>query len=110
MKETVSAWSKQKLVILVAGAVAIAITLVFISMSLYISGGAIQLDLSRPGYEPVDISTIQYDNNEVFSSSGPIDDAALEAFLESYELRIKDATTVDAFNASAINDKNLGIE
>ena len=46
-------WEKHRFMFMVAGVITISLILVTISMNLYNSNGAAQVDLSRPGFQSV---------------------------------------------------------
>lgn len=110
--EKLSIWQRHKFMMLVVGTILIALGLVIISMRLYVSSGAIQLDLSRPGYmeglEDEDIATVR--DFEDFPSSGEITKESLDEFRVLYDERLEEATVVDSFGGDVMSDEALGID
>lgn len=103
-------WYQAKLVLFVGGSICVAICLVLISMALYASSGAAQLDLSRPGYQSVQGKIEQTDNFKSFPATGNVDKKTIEQFQKLYEEQVRQVTAVDAFNAEVLGDQALGID
>lgn len=101
---------KNRLVIFVAASVALALVLVVISMVLYVSSGAIQLDASRPGVKSVTDQVDQTDSFKGFPATGTIDKKTLDQFRKLYDEQVKSVTTSDAFNAGVLSDEALEID
>ena len=102
-------WYRQRLLLLVVGSVTIALGLVFIAMALYTSSGTAQLDISRPGYKSVQ-DKVQPISFESFPTTGSVDEATLDEFLELYDKQTKRVNSKDAFSKSALVDDALGID
>jgi hypothetical protein len=103
-------WQKHRFLLMVGGSIAIALMLVAVSMKLYNTSGAAQLDLSRPGYEHVSEQVQQSDVFKGFSSTGDIDKAVFEEFREMYNKRAKQASDVNSFGGDVMGDAALGID
>lgn len=106
--EVETSWYKTHLVVFVAGSIIVGITLVVISMMLYSSSGAAQLDLSRPGYKAVQGKVERSDTFKSFPSSGSIDSKSIAEFQKLYGEQVKNVTTVDVFNPNVLDDAVLG--
>lgn len=96
---------------MVIASIAVAIFLVYVALSLYQSSGALQLDLSRPGYDSARQEAIK-DNDEVFrgfSSDGPINKESLQEFDQLYKEKAAQAFTDDVadFSGEALSDATL---
>lgn len=102
-------WYRMRVVLLVGGSIVIAIILVMVSMALYASSGAAQLDLSRPGYQAVQDQVEQADRFKSFPASGSVDDKTIEQFKKLYEEQVLQVTSVDAFNPDVLGEQALGI-
>lgn len=102
-------WYRQELTLFVAGSLVIAFCLVLVSMALYVSSGAAQLDLSRPGYKSVR-SEVESDAFEGFPSDGPVTRDTLEQFQRLYDTQTKPVTDKDVFSPSALDDEALGVD
>lgn len=107
--EVETSWYKTHLVVFVAGSIVIGFMLVVVSMMLYLSSGAAQLDLSRPGYKAVQDKVERSDNFKSFPASGTIDARSIEEFQKLYAEQVKNVTTVDVFNPNVLDDAALGI-
>lgn len=101
---------KNRLVIFVASSILLALVLVIISMVLYVSSGAIQLDASRPGVQSVTDQVDQTDSFKSFPSTGSVDAKTLDQFRRLYDEQVKTVTERDAFNAAVLSDAALGID
>lgn len=107
----VTAWRQHhRLILMILGAVSISLALVAISMSLYNSSGAAQLDLSRPGYSSVREQAQPDKGFTTFPSTGSISAQTLDDFRAIYEKKATEATTVDAFAGDVLSDIQLGID
>lgn len=100
-----------QLVVLIVGAITISLFLVYVALSLYVSSGTIQLDLSRPGYD----SARQEANksNEVFkgfSEDGQIDSESLDTFDKLYKQKAAEALIdINTFSGDALSDEVLSL-
>lgn len=103
-------WQQHKFMVLVGLTIAIALILVSISLNLYKSSGAAQLDLSRPGYESARSEASQTSDFTGYPSSGPLDKDALDSFRALYDERLKEATAVDSFGGDVMSDATLDID
>ena len=103
-------WGQHRFLLLVGISIAIALMLVAVSLKLYYSSGAAQLDLSRPGYEAVSEQSGKTDVYEGFPATGAIDQKAIEEFRAMYKERAEQATNVDSFGGDVMSDKALSID
>ncbi len=101
---------KYRFLVLIAGAILIALFLVFLSLHLYVSSGASQLDLSRPAYENIREQAQGASVFEGFDSEGDIDEASIEEFRKLYAEKLKAVTAVDAFEKDVLSPENLQID
>lgn len=102
-------WYRSRLVVFVTASIVISLILVAISLWLYASSGAAQLDLSRPGYQAVQSQVEQVDKFKSFPSTGRVDDDTIEEFEKLYEDQVKQVTSTDAFNPAVLDEQALGI-
>lgn len=102
--------AKQRFIIFIAGAIIISVALVAVSLSLYISSGTAQLDLSRPGLEKIRDQVQNDDSFEGFSSNGSLDKDALTEFDSLYSKKLKEAESVDAFGNDVLSPGSLQID
>lgn len=106
---TVSIWSKHRFVLLIVGSIAIALTLVAISLLLYSWSGAAQLDLSRPGYEDVQKQEERVKSFAGFPQTGAIDKEALDEFRKLFDDQRDRTRGIATFEPEALSDESLGI-
>lgn len=103
--------SRYKFIMLIAGSITITIILTIISMALYNWSGAIQADLSRPGYQATTAAEASSSKTfEAFPSTGAIDADVLKEFKEKYDKQAARATALDAFGNNVLNDAYLKID
>lgn len=103
-------WQQHKFMVLVGATIALSLVLVTVSMWLYNTSGAAQLDLSRPGYKEVRSQATHNGEFTAFPAAGPIDKNALDEFRKLYDKQLKEATAVDSFSGKVLSDESLGIE
>lgn len=101
---------KHQFLLMVCGSIVIAIMLVLMSMALYVSSGASQLDLSRPGYESLREQVRGDETFKGFSASGAIDEAALKEFDKLYAEKLQETQAVDAFGKDVLSPESLEID
>jgi hypothetical protein len=105
-----SFWVDHKLLLLLVIAISIVLTLTGISLSMYISSGASQLDLSRPGYQSVQDQVEKHEGIKEYSAVGQIDPGAIAEFKDLYNEQAEKARQADAFSGDPLNPTSLGIE
>ncbi len=109
--EELSFWDQHRYLLLIAISIGIAGVLVSISMALYVSSGASQLDLSRPGYSAVQDKVVKPDSAfDSFDASGPIDKTSVKQFNDLYAKQADKARSVDAFNGDPLNPSIIGLD
>ena len=105
-----SFWDKHRFLLLIAITIAIALFLVGVSMALYASSGAAQLDLSRPGYRAVSSQAVNSDSDfKNYAPFGQLDKAALDEFNALYSKQASKAKAVDAFSGDPLDPDALEI-
>lgn len=103
-----SFWDQHRYLLLIAVSISLAMFLVGVSMALYASSGAAQLDLSRPGYSAVTSQVLKNDNDfEDYSSSGDINKTSIDEFRVLYERQATKAKAVDAFRGDPLDPAAL---
>jgi len=87
-----------------------ALLMTIASMIIYYRSGALQLDLSRPGYRSV-APKVSNDENTFsdFSPTGPIDTSTIKQFQDDYKKQAESAKEVDAFNGDPLSPAALGL-
>lgn len=100
-------WYRQKFVVLILGATILALIMTGISLYLYSTSVAVQLDLSQPGYESVR-SEVEDSSIESFSPSGVITADTIYQFEKLYDEQVA-KTETNQFSSNALTSKALGI-
>lgn len=80
-----------------------------ISLKLYQMSGAIQLDMSRPGYEKVRTQVEKDVDDKPFDSNGKLDKKATTDFEQRINKYQNELKNLNNFDSSVIDDSNLGI-
>lgn len=104
-------WSQHRYLLLILLSIVLALVLVGISMGLYYSSGAQQLDLSRPGY--VSVADQVKDETKAFGAfqaSGEITKESIDEFTKLFDEQSKHATDVDAFSGDPLDPVALDID
>lgn len=96
--------------VMVIISIVVSILLVIISLSLYNSSGAAQLDLSRPGYNDVRGEVDNSDDYVGFSSVGPVDMTVFIEFQTIYNEKASRLISADAFSGDPLNSIVLGFD
>lgn len=102
-----SFWDRHRITLLLIISVAIALVMTTISVVIYNSSGAAQLDLSRPGYRSVSDQAGKADDIDTYSSNGPINKQTINEFMKLYDAQADKAKAVDAFNGDPLNPEVL---
>jgi len=105
--DELSFWGKHRLSLLLIGTVSIALVMTVVSVAIYNTSGAAQLDLSRPGYLSVSDQVEKTDSIDTYSSSGAVNKDTIEEFIKLYDAQAKKAKAVDAFNGDPLNPEVL---
>jgi hypothetical protein len=105
-----SFWDQHRYLLLIAISIAIAIFLTGISMALYNSSGAAQLDLSRPGDSAVTSQAVKNDSNFAnYANTGTLDKSSVDEFRNLYDTQATKAKAVDAFSGDPLDPAALEI-
>ena len=109
MKKFLEKLSEYKFTLMIAMAIIVAVVLSGVSVYIYVSTGAINIDLSRPGYEKNREDTIYEEDNTSFSSSGPLNSEAIEDFNARLNKLQDELNGMNNFSADAVTDVALGL-
>lgn len=110
VQPVLSFWDQHRYLLLIAISIGIAMFLVSISMALYNSSGAAQLDLSRPGYSAVTSQAVKSDSDFAnYPNTGTLDKAAIDEFRTLYDTQAAKAKAVDAFSGDPLDPAALEI-
>ncbi|MCD8561855.1 hypothetical protein LRY29_02220 [Candidatus Saccharibacteria bacterium] len=105
--ESPTFWGEHRLILLLIGTILIATVLTTVSVVIYNTSGAAQLDLSRPGYLSVS-DQVEHDTTVGdYSASGPINAETIREFIKLYDEQAEKAKGVDAFNGDPLNPELL---
>lgn len=105
--DELSFWDRHRLSLLLIITVLIALTLTVISVVIYNSTGAAQLDLSRPGYRSVSSQVEKSDKIDTYSAIGDVNKETIEEFMKLYDTQASKAKAIDAFNGDPLNPEVL---
>lgn len=89
--------------------IVIAFVMTMISLQLYKHSGAMKLDMSRPGYEQVRSEVEKSRDDQPYSATGELNEAAIDDFnnrVDRYKQELKNLGTYDN---SIISDENLNL-
>lgn len=108
--QEITFWSNHRFLLLMGLTITVALVLVSISMTLYATSGAAQLDLSRPGYKSVTSQAINNDGGfQNYPTSGVLNATALSQFRALYDTQAAKVTAVDAYAGDPLNPDSLQI-
>lgn len=103
-------WGGHRLALLISMSVILAIGLTTLSMYLYISSGAIQLDLSRPGYQGVSSQTDNsYKVLENYPETGDLDELSIGEFETLFNNQASKAKLIDSFGGDPLSPTSLNL-
>lgn len=98
---------RHQLVMAIALTIFIALIMTVVSLSLYVSSGTLQLDLSRPGYESARKELIKPQNEADFATNGSVDKEALEKYQKLFDEQRKELNSIGKFKDKALEDETL---
>ena len=103
-------WGHHRIALLIVLSIMISLVLVGVSLALYASSGAAQLDLSRPGLETIsDKATGSDAGFENYSAVGSVDQKSIDEFQRLYDQQAAKAKAVDAFGGDPLSPDALEI-
>lgn len=102
-----TSWERHRFLLMIFGAIFVAMVLVGVAMSLYQNSGAAQVDFSRPGYKNVRKQATDSSPSISYPAEGELDDQALNDFKKLYEDQVKKTTGAPAFQPGALSDDSL---
>ena len=89
--------------------ITVACILTGISLYIYGASGAVQVDLSRPGYQSVRKEATANTSDEQFSATGNLDAKAYSQFNAMYDRHAKRTVDAPSFGEEALSDDSLQI-
>jgi len=103
--------SRYRFLLLIVISIVISFILVSISLAMYNSNGAAQLDLSRPGYQDVRSQAVTSDSDlQDFPSTGSISQTTISEFKLIYAGQAQKVNAVDAFGGDPLSPEALGLD
>lgn len=103
-------WMQHRFLLLIGISIVVAFILVSISMTLYATSGAAQLDLSRPGYKSVIKQAINTDGSfGNYASVGKLSKTSINEFKTLYDTQAAKAKAVDAYSGDPLDPDLLEI-
>jgi len=103
-----SVLARYRFMVLIVGTVFISLVLVAISLYVYQTSGAAQLDLSRPGYRSVSSQTVNNDSGFTdYPETGPITQSSINQFNQLYGQQAQSIVGVDSFGGDPLNANTL---
>lgn len=100
-------WQQHRFFVLIAGVITLSFLMVCVSLNLYNSSGAAQVDLSRPGYQSIQREASRGNIEDSFPSTGKLDAAALDQFDTLLGRHAKQVVGTDSFDPTALDLTNL---
>lgn len=100
-------WERHRFFALIVCVLLISFAFVCVSLSLYNSSGAAQVDLSRPGYQSIQSEATRGTVEDSFSATGKLDEKAFNEFNSQYDNHLKRITGVDSFDPQALDVNGL---
>lgn len=100
---------EHKFLVMITASIVFAVALVVVSMRLYYTTGAAQLDLSRPGFTEIREQVSDQEDFDGFAATGEVNSAELSSFEKMYDEKLKDIEGVDAFAGDVLSPKALQI-
>lgn len=85
----------------------VAFIMTAVSLSLYVSSGAIQLDLSRPGYEAARKELIKPEEKKDFAANGPINKEALDEYQKQFDAQRTELNRIGKYEDKGLDDDAL---
>jgi hypothetical protein len=107
--ESLSLYGKHRFGLMIILAILIAFGLVLVSMALYHSSGAAQLDLSRPGYSDIRDQVDKSDGFQDYPSIGPVSASVVTDFKLLFSEKVKKIESVDTFGGDPLSPNALGV-
>ena len=91
----------------IAATIVIAFIMTAVSLSLYVSSGTLQLDLSRPGYESARKELIKPDDKKDFATNGQINKETLDEYQKQFDAQRTELNRIGKFKDQGLSDDSL---
>ncbi len=100
-------WHKYRFVSMLSVVIVTSLVLTAISLEIYNTSGAAQVDLSRPGYQSVRKAATTNESTDQFPASGTLDDDSFSQFYSMYDRRAARSVDAPSFSDQALSDDSL---
>jgi hypothetical protein len=100
-------WQQHRFFALILAVNIISLLLVGVSLNLYNSSGAAQVDLSRPGYQSIQKEASSGEVSDSFASNGKLDAEAFDSFNKMYDNHARRVVGSGSFDAAALSVDSL---
>jgi len=109
IKKIINKISNYRFAVMVSLTVLLVILFTGISVWIYVYSGAINIDLSRPGYEKVREDTVEKDQKSEFQTNGPINGEVVNDFNDRLDTLKNETNKMNNFSNNVMSDKALDI-
>lgn len=109
VRKIVAIARRHQLSVMVTGAVVLSLILTIFNVALYQASPVSDLDLSRPGYEPVRDRIEPNKPQKTFSAEGKVDEDVLNEFESLYKTQVENLNNSANYADPGLNDDHLGI-
>jgi len=110
VNDKISFGNKHRFLLMIVASFSVTFVLVFVSLAMYNSSGAAQLDLSRPGYVSVRSQAVTNDADfQNYSTNGEINQSTISEFQLLFTKQANKAKSIDAFVGDPLSPDSLGI-
>jgi hypothetical protein len=96
-----------RLTVALCVAIASALVLTGVSLTIYKVGGFYRYDLSRPGFEKERVEVSPTQTDVVYDTTSPLTKRAMDSFLSELDGRRKNLDAYNAFGSTALTDEDL---
>lgn len=100
---------RHQLSVMITAAVTLSLVLTIFNVALYQASPVSDLDLSRPGYEPVRDRIEPNKPQKSFSAEGQINENVLNEFESLYKTQVENLNNSANYADPGLNDEHLGI-
>jgi hypothetical protein len=108
-EETVKKLGNYRFAIMIAAVVVLVLVFTGVSITIYIASGAVNIDLSRPGYESVRAETAIDETEAPFDSAGPINKSVADDLNRRLENVQTGLAEMNNFSGEALSDEALDL-
>lgn len=103
----VAVGARHKLTVALVLAIAAALALTAISVSMYYAAGFSRYDLSRPGYEKERTEIAKPTAQKEYDTTGPVNKGTVDSFLREFDERQRDLKAYGDYRDPSLTDQDL---